>query len=228
MDKKQESKIKMGRAVSAILTSYNEIVLQTPGLNEANTSLGNLLNDVQKHGQGQLIDGNELTKEKANIRSELETALKKVTKAMVAFATNSKDTLLKEKHRYSNSDIERMKDSDLFNTSYNVYGDALLIAKDLEPFATLDDVTGLKALADDFNNLLPQKRNQVDKRSVSTQNLEDAVNEISELLKDTMDPLMAPLEFTQPDFFKAYMNARIIVDPAYRKKKGGDNKQETK
>jgi len=73
-------------------------------------------------------------------------------------------------------------------------------------------------LADNFNTLLPQKRTQLSKSSLSTQNLEDAIAQIDLLLSDTIDVLVKPWEYKEPDFFKAYTNARVIVDAASRRK----------
>jgi hypothetical protein len=35
---------------------------------------------------------------------------------------------------------------------------------------------------------------------------------LDQLLKEEVDVLMLPFQFTQPDFYNAYKNARIIVD----------------
>jgi len=39
------------------------------------------------------------------------------------------------------------------------------------------------------------------------------------LLNDKIDVLVKPWEFTEPDFYKAYKNARSLVDPHLRKTK---------
>ena len=107
----------------------------------------------------------------------------------------------------------------LFSLAYTVYGDALPYAALLEPFATANEVTALKDMADNFNELLPQKQTQKSKSTLSTQNLEDAVEQIDQLLNETIDILVKPWEFKEPDFYKAYKNARYIVDAASRKVK---------
>ncbi|GAB1452335.1 hypothetical protein MASR2M47_23910 [Draconibacterium sp.] len=80
----------------------------------------------------------------------------------------------------------------------------------------------LKTLADNFNTLLPQKRTQQSKSSLSTQNLEDAIARIDVLLNDTIDVLVKPWEYIEPNFFRAYTNARIIVDAPSRKSNVGN------
>ena len=109
----------------------------------------------------------------------------------------------------------------LFTYASMVFTDSSPLASMLEPFATADDVEGLKMLADNFNALLPQKRTQQSKSSLSTQNLEDAIARIDALLNETIDVLVKPWEYIHPDFYRAYNNARIIVDAASRKSNGG-------
>jgi hypothetical protein len=77
----------------------------------------------------------------------------------------------------------------------------------------------LETLADSFNLLLPQKRNKVNVSSVSTQNLAEAIDKIEELFDTKMDKIVEGIRFTYPDFYKAYQNARDIIDPPHRKAK---------
>jgi len=108
----------------------------------------------------------------------------------------------------------------LFAFASMAFTDASPIATQHAPFATEEDVAGLKTLADNFNALLPQKRTQLSKSSLSTQNLDDAIDRIYKLIKETIDMLVKPWEYNQTDFFRAYTNARIIVDAPSRRSNG--------
>jgi len=225
MQKVQESKLKMVRAVSGVLESNEEIVSRTPGLSNASNSLNDLIGETERFSQGQLEKGNELTAKKNEARTALVVCTLKICAALAAYATASDDPnvkILKEKYKLADSDVKKLRDMPLFSYSYTVYGDAKPFATQLEPFASEAEVAELKDLADNFNFLLPQKRTQVSKSSLSTQNLEDAITRIDLLLNDTIDVLVKPWEYKEPDFYKAYSNARIIVDAASRKN-GGNN-----
>ncbi len=220
MNKKQERKIKMGRAVSGILNGFQEIVTKTPGLAQAHQMLDQLIGETERYSQGQRNTGTELTRKKDELRLVLETAIRRICASLAAYATVSTDPVvrvLKDKYQFSDTQIKMQRDMQLFSLAYAVYGDAILYADKLEPFAAAKDVGDLKDLADNFNQLLPQKRTQQSKSILSTKNLEDAVNQIDLLLIDTIDILVKPSEFTSPDFFKAYKNSRTIVDVASRK-----------
>ncbi|MCL6101073.1 MAG: hypothetical protein M1292_01070 [Bacteroidetes bacterium] len=47
---------------------------------------------------------------------------------------------------------------------------------------------------------------------VSTENIDGVFKAQDKLLKERIDALVEPFQFSQPDFFNAYRNARIIVD----------------
>ncbi len=110
----------------------------------------------------------------------------------------------------------------LYAFAYTLFDDATPYAAQLEPFVTADDVAQLKDLADNFNTLLPQKRTQQNKSTVSTKNLEDAIAQMDLLLNGTIDILVKPWETKEAEFFNAYKNARTIVDSASRKTKEAD------
>ena len=223
MKKTQESKIKMARATAGILAANEEIVAGTPGLGNAAELLMELIGETEFHSQGQLNTGTEFTTRKNEARTALTGATLKVAAALAAYGTASADPvvqLLKAKYQVSDNKVKKMRDMSLFTFASMVYADASPVAAQLAPFATEEDVVGLKNLADSFNELLPQKRTQLSKSSLSTQNLEDAVDRIDKLLKDTIDVLVKPWEYSQPDFYRAYINARIIVDAPSRKTNG--------
>ena len=227
MEKKQEVRIKMSRAVSGILSGFEEIVTKTPGLNAAHIELDHLIGETERHSQGQLKDGTDLTTKKNDARVALETGTLKICSALAAYATATPNPDLKTfkiKYQLSENQIRRMRDMQLFSFAYTVYGDALPYAALLGPYVEADEVTELKDLADNFNELLPQKRTQQSKSVLSTQNLEDAIGRIDLLLVDTIDVLVKPWESKEPDFFKAIRNARFIVDAASRKTKKTEEK----
>ena len=189
-------------------------------MTQAHETLDQLIGETERQRQGQLNTGTEFTRKKDASRLVLETSIRKVCAALAAFATVSTDPaviVLKEKYLFSETQIKSQRDMQLFSMAYAIYGDAILYADKLEPFATAKDVGDLKELADNFNQLLPQKRTQQSKSILSTKNLGDAVSQIDLLLNDTIDVLVRPWEFSSPDFFNAYRNSRMIVDTIMHK-----------
>lgn len=220
MKKTQESKVKSARATLGILTGNEEIVTGTPGLGAATETLAILIEETAIHSQGQMNTGTEFTTRKNEARAALTMVTLKICAALAAHATVSKDPavkLLKTKYQIADTEVKRMRDMPLFTFANMLFSDASPLAELLAPFAAKEDVVRLKTLADNFNGLLPQKRTQQSKSSISTQNLEDVISRIDLLLNDTIDVLVKPWEFINPDFYGAYTNARIIVDAPSRK-----------
>lgn len=79
---------------------------------------------------------------------------------------------------------------------------------------TTEKVTDLTTSLTNFKEAIPQKRVATSTTKVSTENIGDVINSLHTLLKEELDALMLLLEEDQPDFYKAYKNARLIVDYA--------------
>ena len=75
----------------------------------------------------------------------------------------------------------------------------------------------MKEYADDYNELWPKPRSQENQSVLATANLDEVVTQIDLLFNDTLDLLVKPFETKEPDFFKAYKNARYIIIAASHK-----------
>jgi hypothetical protein len=67
-----------------------------------------------------------------------------------------------------------------------------------------------------FKASIPQKRMATGTSKVSTGNINETFKTIDALLKNEMDDLLMPFQFTQPDFYNEYLSARSIVDTGRR------------
>lgn len=220
MQKIQESKIKMSRAVSGILSAYEDVVSRIPGLNAVHIALENLIAETERHSKNQLDKGTGITALKDDSRELLENAVIHICAAVVAHAKATNDpafVVLKEKYQVTDTEIRKKRDMHLFTFAYSLFDDAFPYSAQIEPFATADEVNQLKVTADNFNELLPKRRTQVSQSALATANLDDAVNQIDVLIEDTIDVLVKPFETKEPDFFKAYKNARFKVGAASHK-----------
>ena len=219
MDKRQLSKVKMGNTVSFVLDNDEETVDGTPGLRAAKTELDNVIDEIEFHNRAQGDTGKEVTGTKNSSRKNLENSFRKVSSAIVAHGVNTTITAEKElarKHEYTDTDIRRMSDNDIFTKSYVLYGDAFPLATKLVPFTTEAEITLLKTNADDFAYLLPQKRAKIVASSVSTANLDEAIRKMMDIFNNKMDKLVDGVRFTKVEFYKIFKNARMIPDPPYR------------
>ncbi|MEK7719031.1 MAG: hypothetical protein AAB347_05390, partial [Bacteroidota bacterium] len=73
-------------------------------------------------------------------------------------------------------------------------------------------------LLSEFKLAIPKRRVSLNISKVSTGNIDGVFKAQDKLLKDQIDALVQPFQFSQPDFFNAYKNARNIVDYSGRGK----------
>ncbi len=124
---------------------------------------------------------------------------------------------MKAKANYTKSELKTAPDPVLYNIGTLLVSLATPILADLNKyFISSDKMDKLNGLLADFNGAIPQKRVAVSVSKVSTVNIGEVVSSLNTMLKDEIDVLMLLFEETQPDFYRAYKNARIIVDYAGR------------
>ena len=74
------------------------------------------------------------------------------------------------------------------------------------------DLTKLTQLIADFDELLPQPQLALGSAKGAGQAIDVALDKIDGILNNGLDNLMLKFEDTNPDFFRDYTNARIIID----------------
>lgn len=228
MNKLQLSHLNMSRAVDSIFDNYSSIIATTPGLSNAIAKLKMLNNDVETHSLSQTKTTMGSTAEKNSVREMLTLIAIKICAAIVAFATNTNNTSLKTQFKLKKGDFAKMRDHDLYTNAINIHASANEHGENLAPFATPEDIVQIKQLADQFYVLLPMNRALTSKGATTTANLQSTIDGIMDLITNTIDPLMNPLEFSQPSLYRDYKNARKLVDHGTRKSKNNDDEPEAK
>lgn len=69
----------------------------------------------------------------------------------------------------------------------------------------------MESLLAGFKSSIPQRRVSKSVSKTSTGNISQVFKMMDKLLKDEIDSYMSLFQFTQPDFYNAYKNARLIV-----------------
>lgn len=219
MDKVQINKTRMYAATdlslddnSALLADYDELVT-------AHQKLKTGISVIDENRQVQEADNTGLTKVKTEIREDLIRQILQFSGGLKAYATGAKNLDLKTKADYSYSELRNSPDKVLFDIGTLLMGLAIPLKTGLAKFSLgEDEFKKMESSLPAFKNAIPQKRVASTVSKVSTLNIGDEFNAIDKLLKDEIDSLMLPFQFTHPDFYNAYKNARIIVDYSGRGK----------
>jgi inorganic pyrophosphatase len=77
---------------------------------------------------------------------------------------------------------------------------------------TQADLNHLEQLLEEYEELLPQPQVAIGSAKGAGQAMDAALDRIDGILNNGLDNLMLKFEDTQPDFYRDYTNARIIID----------------
>ena len=151
------------------------------------------------------------TQIKENARFLLERSMLKIMRALKAFAIDENLFDLKAKSDYSRTDVERLRDSDLFTTALRIYG----LANDNEAgianySITRDNINKLDTYAKSFFEVIQLPKDKIGERSSYNKLIELKMAEIDTILYDKFDNYLSLLEFDNVQLYAQYRSARSI------------------
>lgn len=223
----QINKLRMYQATMLVLSNYSELYAGVAPLVQASQKLTAAVNSIEENRQVQELATSGLTREKEDLKERLTTQVLKVSAALVAYATSVGNEDLKTKAHYKPSRLSVASDpvlADIAGLIANLvvpYIDELSIY-----FVDQAAVDLLNQYIDEFRLAIPQNRVATSSRKNSTKNLNLLFQSTNKLLKEELDLLMLPFQYSQPDFYDQYRNARIIVDYTGRRSQTEDTTTE--
>ena len=219
MNKNQINKSRMYSSVDLVLDNHASLFGTLGELTDAHLRLKNGAALIRQHRQVQEADVSGLTKNKIQLRANMIKCILQFSAAIMAFATSAKDEELRVKANYGLSDLNKSPDPLLLDIGTLLMGLANPLKSDLSRFFIGDaEFKEMDHLLVAFKQAIPQRRVATSASKVSTGNINELFHSQDALLKQEIDVLMLPFQFTQPDFYNAYRNARSIVDYAGRGK----------
>ena len=113
---------------------------------------------------------------------------------------------------------ERKRQHDLLNYAKSLVEKIALIDTELADYGLTEELkASLNEEIAEFEKLMIEPRQLISERKNANEMIEDRIDEIYSLLINQIDPLMELFNKDQ-EFYRAYKNARMIVDPANRKR----------
>lgn len=212
MDRIQINKSRMYGSVDAVLNANPDLTAKIPDLVAAHLRLNNGLIAISQNRQVQEADTRGLTKNKSGLRASLIRMILKFSAALMGYALSVKDDALKSKAKYTASDLNVSADPVLIDIGNLMVSLATPIKGELAKFFIGEaEFTEMTGLLHDFKLAMPLRRVATSVSKVSTANISEVFDAQDKLLRDELDVLMLSFQFTQPDFYKAYKNARSII-----------------
>ena len=220
MNALQLNKSRMYGATTQVLDNHRSLFETMAELAAAYQQLKEKMILIDRYRQVQEVDNSGLTRSKGTLREELTTQLLRISSALTAHAAAGNDQVLQAKVSYSLSELKKSPDGILYDIAVLVNGLATTATDQLQTyFVGPEELARFDWLTNEFKSVLPLRRAATSISKASTSNISELFHEIDTLLKGKVDLLLKPFRFTQPDFYKAYRNARVLVNYGRRGKK---------
>jgi len=227
MNKRQINKSRMFETVDSVLDKNSSLFASLPELVSAHRRLKEGKTLILQYRQVQEAETTGLTTTKENVKTDFINSILKFSAALRAYATSTKNEDLKAKSHYVSSELKKVADPILFDIGTLLFGLANPIKTELTKYSVgEDEIAEMEALLPTFKLAMPQQRVATTESKVSTGNIDKVFKSTMKLLKEVIDELMLPFQFSQPDFYNTYKNARIIVNYSGRGKSKPDKPED--
>lgn len=215
MTRKQLNQQAMLESVDSFLGRNESNLAVNPVIATIAAILATILTTIRDLKQIQ----DKTTKGATRTKSEIETALingiLKIGAALRAYATEAKNYELLAIATFTDSDIKRMRDSNLADKARTICEASTPVVGDLSIYQViLKDVETLTANVQEYLLAMPGSRSILNQTKQSTAAIQAKLDEGRLLLKEKLDVHMAPFKSTNATMHGEYKNARIIVDLA--------------
>ncbi len=212
MNQNQINKFRMGSSVDLALDNHSTLFTESAELVTVHQRLKEQLNQISQLRQIQEADTSGLTQNKSDLRQRLTQRIAQLSAALVAHATTTRNAELKTKATYSKTKLAQAADPVLYDIGVLLVALATPLKEALAKyFVTEAEFAEVNSLLSEFKLSIPKRRVATNISKVSTSNIGDMVDAMIKLLNEEIDVLMEPFLYPQPDFYKAYKNARKIV-----------------
>ena len=213
MTDKQENKRSMYLAVKETVDNFNTAWAGLPAFVTAYglyTTRLTELNDVRLQ-QEKATEG--VTKDKAEAKEDAIAKAIVVSSAVSAFASVTENETLRGIVDYSQTDMDRSRDTlliDILRVIYNAANDNAAALVDYGIAAT--DFGEFEGLIDTYESVVQSPRTAIGEGAAATEYLVEVIAAIDNILKNQMDKLVEVLKNAEGEFYAKYEKARIIVD----------------
>jgi len=183
MNKMQLNKFRMYDAVNLVLDTHSEMVGTEGDLFAASQLLKAGQATINQNRQVQEADSSGLTKNKSELRSELNRLILLFAAGLKAHATSTKNSELKTKANYKAYDLQKTADSVLADIGRLLHETALPIRSDLAKYAiTEPDFQKIEQLLGEVNREFEELQAQIALPEQSLGYLEEIMREPEKML----------------------------------------------
>ena len=219
MNKTQNTKLSSDLTVEKVCNDNQQVWNGVPAFVSAIGEYVSLLDSVRSTLSRQGINIKGVTLDKKAVKKDLTDITLEVAGAVYAFAADTKNLSLKAKVAITSSNFDHLRGSELLAFCNTVYSEAVAITAQLVDYGiTQNEMNNFQGLLTNFSSQLPAPRAAISDRKGATDELAKLFARIDIILKEKLDKLMHKFRLSDPDFYRLYFDARIIVDIGGRHK----------
>jgi hypothetical protein len=213
MTKDQEDTLNMYQATDSVLQSNNSVWTGNVEFSAAVDTLEDNIDTIGDLAEQQEEDNTGVTADKQVAREKLEKDTYTVGSIVVFYASDTNNRKLKKKVDFTKTELAYARDTALPRKSKAVHKAAsdnavALAAYGLTPLM----ITNLQSSIDAYVGKIDLPREALAETSAATEQLPGIYTATNKLLEEQLDKGMELYRETEPDFYTAYFNARIIVN----------------
>jgi hypothetical protein len=209
----QINKLNMAVASHTVLGKNNDFWKNIPVFVSSEALLKNAIAAIHAESQKQASNPKGYTVSKKNIKQQLLNSTLQAIGPVASHAVLIDDQVLLKKISFTENNLNHCREQALVNKARIVHTEADKYILLLSPYSYREaDLDAFSALISQFEAAIPLRRTATSEISTATDNLRILFHDLSGILRNKLDFLMLSFMITQPDFYKTYTSARIIVD----------------
>lgn len=213
MNQKQMNRAEMLATTRAYLDANTPVWSSVPVINTMKTQLDNILQLISEHQDAKEASRVFLGSNKTALKKAVAEKADILNDTLAAYAAVEENAALEQKADRSYSDLYRLPNQEFIAVTRETI---LLLEEHVEAMADYgmspDQITDLKNAFDNYLAIHGQPRLYRVATSQATRALEDLFTQAHELLTSRLDRIMKRFKSADPNFYKGYLSARVIVD----------------
>ena len=163
-----------------------------------------------------------LAEDKKTQKKNLSRTTAVLAGQIFAYASKTKNVVLKEAADFSESDIYRIKDGEFAARCQTIHDLGAENKTELADYGVTDaNLTALQTAVNAYAQTAPKPRTAIAERSTIKSNIKQLFAAADALLTEQTDKIAENLTKDFPDFVNTYKSARVIIDPKSNKKESG-------
>jgi hypothetical protein len=208
----------MYQSISEVLTENQSIWQNVPAFSNAEANFTAKLDTLRIKVSEQLTTTEGVTADKTLKISDLRERILVMQNALMLYARAAGNTLLMERNRKTKTALYAYSIVQLAARCVDLKADLDSYGASLTDYGiTGEMIAEITPLLDSVNEIGNSTRKAILKRKSITEEISQLEHAIDEILHVEMDKLVMVFKISQPKFYKAFKNARTIVDHGYTK-----------